>query len=155
MPSELVYWQGLIGQTEQIGAELIAKREQAARPGSEDSVCHRVPRAVDRLFEDHATDSGSNRLAWILIEGQGGRLGHKVPRCRVEFSSFEKRLESILVERRPHNVAKGCRCELKQMRSVAQRIFNTGQLASGDHFDPVKPYCRVKGLNVIHYTLPP
>jgi hypothetical protein len=34
MQCESVCWQGLIGQAEQIGGELIAKSEQAARPGS-------------------------------------------------------------------------------------------------------------------------
>ena len=98
MRCELVCSQRSIGQAREVGAELVAKGKETARPGSEDSRGCGITGSVENAMENRAADGGANGAVTILIDDQGGGLGHEVPRRRVVFSPFEERLESIFLE---------------------------------------------------------
>lgn len=148
---ELVCSKGLIRQANQVGSELVAKSKQAAGPSRQEGGCEGVARSPDSPSKDSTTDSGSHEPVAIPVDDQASGLCHEVARRRVEFSSFEQRLKSVLVEGQPHKLTKRSGRELDQMGSVAQRIFYTPQLASADNFDTMKPECRFKRLNVISH----
>ena len=56
MLSELVCLERLIGQTEEIGAELVAKGEETARPGSKDRGRNSVALAINSPIKNNAAD---------------------------------------------------------------------------------------------------
>jgi hypothetical protein len=104
---------------------------------------------MKNAVEDRAADGGSNEAVTVLLDNQRSGLGHEVPGRFVVFSSFEKRLERILGERRPGNVTKRPGRELKQMRRVAQRVLNARQRARRNQFNTTKPHCRRQRFDAI------
>ena len=151
MQCELVCSQRSIGQTSEVGAEFVAKGEEAGGPGIEDSCSCAVTGPLKNSVEDRTADGGSNEAATILVDSQSGGLGHEVPGRFVVFSPFEKRLEPILVERWPDKVTKRPGRELKQMRRVAQRVLDPRQIACRNHLNTTKPnVCRQRLDIIVH-----
>ena len=98
MRCELVCLQRLIGQARQVGAELVAEREETGCPGGEDRRGRGVAGSVEDSIKNHAADGGANAETTVLLDDQGSGLRHQVPRRCIVFSPFEKRLKRILVE---------------------------------------------------------
>ena len=111
---------GLISQTEQVLTERRAQSQQTGCPRIQDGGGHGLAGSMNGPLQNDAAYHRSNATIRIFVDGQCGGLCHEVPCRGVKLSSFEQSLEIIFVQRRPHDVAKGRRRELQQVRGVAQ-----------------------------------
>jgi len=155
MPFGLVSMRRLTCQTKQIRPIFSAKSQEACGPCIQNGGSHRVTRSTDNASENCTADGSSNGIAWNCVNGQGGGLRHEVPRCRVELSSFKKRFKDPFIHRQANDMPERLRRELQEMCRMAQRAFNSAELAAPDHLDPAKPERRRKRLNLIYHPSPP
>jgi hypothetical protein len=63
----------------------------------------------------------------------------KASRGSFQVAGLEEGFETVLIHGQADAVAKLRRRELRQMKRVPQRIFETAELAAHDHLEPIEP----------------